>query len=168
MIEYRGLVSLFFSCQLGNDPLFSLYPATMAGLHVMHLSIPAFNSKHHVLTEVHAKMTPYVSEKPSLLACMRAHPVPWHWNSFTLAPFPHCGLPSSLATFHNSLKTSSNPVKSASDRAAGNLYCTALLMHVWALSANKRWIAIAIRPPLPSIDAHLQLGLTPSQLSPVE
>lgn len=124
MIEHWGMVSLFFFCMLGNDRPFSLYTQILlAGPHVIHLNIQTFNSKHHILTEVHAKTTPYVIEASSFLACMRAHPVPWPWNSFTLTPSPYCGLPSSLATFHNSLKTSSNPIKSASDRAS--LYCTA-------------------------------------------
>lgn len=103
----------------------AVYPdiILLAGPHVIHLNIQTFNSKRHILTEVHAKTTPYVIEASSFLACMRAHPVPWPWNSFTLTPSPYCGLPSSLATFHNSLKTSSNPIKSASDRAS--LYCTA-------------------------------------------
>jgi hypothetical protein len=38
----------------------------------MHLSIPAFDSIHHILSEVHAKVTLYVIEAPSLLACLNA------------------------------------------------------------------------------------------------
>jgi hypothetical protein len=67
-----------------------------------------------------------------------------------------------LATFHNSLKTSSNPVKSASDHASLSCIAHACLglqetdSHCCKSSSTQHWCSLII--------IILQRGLAPSQL----